>query len=94
MKKLADEQRFVDLSWRILERKFAYYHPEQVHKSWKMDVTVPDALYDAEEGEYRHLAAKLGRPASAADAVGFPMDRPSGKLVMKKLTTPKPKGVS
>lgn len=84
-------ERFITLGWEILEYKFAYYHPDKVHASWKAKVVVPDAVYDAKEGEYRILAQKLGEPPTAADSVDFPFDRPAGRLVQSKLSTKAPK---
>ena len=62
-----------------MECKFAYYYPDQCKKKCPKD-----EYYDKIESEYRQLAEELGKPTSAADYVGFPKDKPCGRLVMNK----------
>lgn len=79
-------RQFVRLSWQILEYKFAYYHPKKLHPSWN-HLVIPDSSYDKKERLYYRLAKKLGRKPTAALAVGFPRDTPSGELVENKLSS-------
>lgn len=88
--KQTKEQRFVELSWRLLELKLSYYYPAVIHESRKKEVSIPDQAYDALADEYRKLAKELGLPASADDMVGFDFDRPSCSLVAGHLRSPKP----
>lgn len=80
------KETFIQLGWEILEHKFAYYHPDKLHPSWKASIVVPDEVYDAKEADYRDIAKALSLPPTAADAVDFPIDKPCGRLVMSKLT--------
>lgn len=82
--------RAKDMGWDILEMKFAYYYPGELHPDWK-DRVVSDHFYDAMEEKYREVCEKAGVPASA-DVVGFPMESPSGRLVASKLRNPKVAG--
>lgn len=75
---MTDKERFVELSWQILEHKCRYYELSRP--------TIKDYEYDMLEKEYDALAAKLGLPASASDMVDFDMARPACKEVYKKLT--------
>ena len=71
-----DQKRFIELSWWILEKKFAYYLPESLDPSWKITMEVSDIVYDKAEEEYKQLAQKLGLEASACSKVGFPSETP------------------
>jgi len=85
----ADLLTFYMLSWMILEAKLQYYHPELVHKSHGSDYVLSDQEYDAIEADYKALAKTLGFNPTASNCVGFPMDTPSGQLVLDKLRNKK-----
>jgi NAD-dependent DNA ligase len=72
-----DEQKFVRLGWWIIEQKFRYYVLGAA--------IVPDEVYDIQEMEYQALAVKLGKKPTASEMVGFAPDRPSCRLVAKKV---------
>lgn len=78
-------ERYIELSWKILEFKCAYYRPDLVHGDSLPKYTVPDVVYDKLESEYKELCGKLGESPTASDMVGFDLDRPSCRLVVKKL---------
>ena len=82
---------YVNLAWLILELKFQYYYPADVHPSWGSEYVLEDASYDQLEADYKELAKEHSLNTSASDHVGFPHDTPSGKLVMSRLMAPKPK---
>ena len=80
---MTDRQRFIHLSWLLLECKFLYY--ESFKYKLKKGVKYPeDDEYDQWENEYKELAKKLNKPASASSMVGFDYNRPSCRLVMSK----------
>jgi hypothetical protein len=85
MKEVTKKQRCVDLAWRILEYKCAYYRPQYVHIDNVDRYVVVDAVYDAIEAEYRQLCKELGVTPSACDMVDFDESRPSCQLVKTKL---------
>lgn len=70
-------QRFIKLSWEILEHKCRYYIMDKP--------IIQDYEYDAIEKEYDALAKELGAEPTASDMVGFNLDRPSCQSVMRKL---------
>lgn len=70
------KKRLIELSWKLLAYKLMYYQSEKVDPSWRNDLEISDIAYDALEKE----AVKLGWK----ECIGFPSDRPSAKLVMKK----------
>jgi NAD-dependent DNA ligase len=74
-----DEERFIQLSWEILEHKCKYYSISNII------APVSDTEYDVLETEYRELADKLGHEATAANMVGFDEERPSCALVKARL---------
>ena len=75
------EKLFVKLSWEILEHKFRYY------EGAKHGLTpIADEAYDKIESNYKKLASALKINPTASDMVGFDINKPSCKLVMKKLT--------
>jgi len=82
------QERFVGLSWKILEYKCTYYRPDLIHPNNKKLYTVSDSVYDKLEGEYRRLSVELGEEPTAADMVDFDCSRPCCRLVAKKLGTP------
>jgi hypothetical protein len=86
-----DYKKFSQLSWKILEWKLIYYHPNLIHTSWFKKLSIEDREYDHYEDEYKTLASKLGLKPTASDMVGFDESRPSCKLVLSKLQ--KPKGI-
>jgi hypothetical protein len=88
---MKDQERFVQLSWLILELKLAYYLPHLIHPDWNKEKSVSDQEYDALELEYRSLAKHLKLSATACEHVGFPSEHPCGRLVMSKLCIPKTK---
>lgn len=77
------KQRFINLSWEILEHKCRYYIMDSP--------IVQDYEYDAIEKEYDSLAKELGLEPTASDMVGFNPDRPSCQSVMRKLGAFNPK---
>ncbi len=76
-----DLERFISLSWQILEHKYRYYILAKP--------VIGDYEYDMLEKEYEALADKLGLPKSASDMVDFDMNRPSCQRVMEKLSAKK-----
>lgn len=74
-----DHKRFIELGWQILEHKWRYY----IGAGYGVD-PIPDTEYDEIEAEYTMLAVKLGKN-EYSNAVGFPHDRPSAKLVDLKM---------
>lgn len=77
------KQRFIQLSWEILEHKCRYYIMDSP--------IVQDYEYDAIEKEYEALAKELGLEPTASNMVGFNPDRPSCQSVMRKLGAFNPK---
>lgn len=71
------KERYVFLSWKILEHKARYYMYNAP--------TITDYEYDMLEKEYDALADELGQPKSASDMVGFKKDRESCKQVLEKI---------
>lgn len=97
-----DHKRHIELGWKIIEWKVAYYKPEAVHKTRQADCELHDDLYDQYEQEYLRLCLKLGRDNTVVhksyESIGeVPGDgmfeieeaRPSVKLVLAKLGSPK-----
>jgi len=76
---------FVQMSWKLLEYRLMYYHPDKVHPSWHDELTVPDSDYDLLEAQYKRVAEELGVVQTITHMVDFDLSRPSCKLVMKKL---------
>lgn len=81
---MTEYDRLVYLSWRILEMKMVYYRPELTSKRNVVYLSVSDAEYDALEDEYRKLCTKLGKEPTAADMVGFDVNRACCKIVIEK----------
>jgi hypothetical protein len=77
------------MSWKLLEYKFAYYHPKLLHSSWRNDMVISDAEYDALENHYRAKCEEEDIDPTVADMVGFNKDRPSCWLVCRKLMSEK-----
>lgn len=77
------------MSWKLLEYKFAYYQYAHLHPDWKDDMIVPDAEYDALENEYRKLCEEEGVEPTAADMVDFDLSRSCCRIVALKLSSPK-----
>lgn len=78
-------QQFILLSWNLLEYKLMYYHPDKVHSSWHESLTIPDNDYDELENQYKDLARSLKVGMSVTEMVDFDFDRPSCKLVLRRL---------
>jgi hypothetical protein len=76
---------FVQISWKLLEYRLMYYHPDKVHPSWHDDLVILDSNYDQLEAEYKRLADELGVAKTVSDMVDFDFSRPSCQVVMKKL---------
>jgi NAD-dependent DNA ligase len=74
-----DKERFVELSWWIIEQKVKYYH-----LGW---LGVSDEYYDKLEAEYKALAKKLNLNPNASNTVGCDFNKPSFRLVLSKLLT-------
>ena len=72
------KQNLIKLSWWILEQKLKYYHPEH-------GTCVDDHVYDEREAQYKKLCKYFNQPTTATDHVGFPHDRPCGRLVISKM---------
>jgi NAD-dependent DNA ligase len=70
-------KRFSQLSWKILEHKCRYYYFDAP--------IIADHEYDALEREYDQLAEDLGLEPTAANMVGFKLDRPACQAVLFKL---------
>jgi len=83
--------RFVTLSWIILECKLYYHSAHLVHPTWKDDLKVSNNAYAALEEEYRALAKHEGLPPVAADMEGFDESIGACRLVLSKYEKPKPK---
>jgi NAD-dependent DNA ligase len=75
------KQRFIELSWQLLEHKYRYYVQNTN--------SISDYEYDMLEKEYDALADQLGLPKSATDMVGFDESRPCAFIIQKKVTPPK-----
>ena len=77
---MSDKEKFLLLSWRILECKYVYYCSPP-------GLSCPtDDLYDKFEDLYRVLANKLELPASAVDMVGYDESRGSCRMVKEHLS--------
>jgi len=74
---MTKEQRFIKLSWQILEHKFRYYIQDRP--------IIEDHEYDKIEREYDDLAKELGEEPTASNMVGFNFDKPSCKSVADKI---------
>lgn len=83
------EQKYIEMSWRIIECKLMYYRADLVDKSWHQHLTITDQQYDAIEGAYRKLCESLNKEPYAAEMVGFDDSRPSARLVLSKYSRPK-----
>jgi hypothetical protein len=79
------KKRYIELRWKLLEYKAAYYLPEKVHPSRLKDLQIPDVTYDALELEMIALGKRLGLDSSRI--LDFPRNSPSGQLVLAKLET-------
>ena len=77
---MTDYERYVQLGWEILEHKWRYYIGVRYNVK-----PIPDEEYDKIEAEYINLAHQLGQEEYSNNAVGFPIDRASGKLVDQKM---------
>jgi len=72
-----EEKRFIKLGWELLEAKYRYY---------KLDAPLlEDYAYDRLEREYDDLSKKLGLEPTAANMVGFDINRPSASLVADRV---------
>lgn len=74
---MSDRQRFIELGWKILECKYAYYILSRP--------LMEDRDYDIMEKEYEELGKKLGEEPTASDMVDFKIDRPCARIVMAKV---------
>ena len=74
---LTPNERFIQLSWQLLEHKCRYYILD--------NPLIQDYEYDILEKEYDALADKLGQPKSVSDMVGFNEKRHSCRQVIEKL---------
>lgn len=72
------KQRFIDLSWSILEAKCIYY--KLIHLEG-----ISDEKYDTMEEEYKTLGHALGLRTTATDMVGWDESRPACIIVERKL---------
>ncbi len=73
-----DKSKFITLGWTILEAKYFYY-ADAGNKNCRADT-----WYDNIENEYKVLANKLNLTPTASNYVGFPYNRPCGRLVAKR----------
>lgn len=78
---MVESSRAIELSWKLLKHKLMYYHPELVDKSWHKELVITDLEYDTLEQEAKALGISV--------KVGYPMDSPSGQLVIQKYSKPK-----
>ena len=84
MTKLTREEAnklLIKLSWKILEAKFAYYHPELCKVR-----PIADDKYDKMEDTYKKLCKLLKVNPTACNSVGFPTERACARLIMSKLS--------
>lgn len=84
----AELVRLNRLAWRLLEAKFSYYCPEQVHESWRKELTITDSEYDKLENEYLSLCKKHGKAPTAQQVVGFGAT-PACNLIRSKYSSKK-----
>ena len=84
-----DQKKFIELGWKLLEYKCVYYRPKLVHPYNLEYCTISDATYDLLEGQYKAVCVRLGEIPTASDMVGFDLDRPSCKMVVRKLGKPR-----
>lgn len=63
------KQKFINLSWQMLEHKYRYYVQNKP--------VLSDFEFDALEARYRDLAEKLQLPPTASDMVDFDWSRPA-----------------
>jgi NAD-dependent DNA ligase len=78
MKSKNKNKRHIELTWQLLEEKAKYY-------GYAKGEIISDQKYDALEEEYKALCKELKKPTSVTDTVGFPLNSPSGRLVLSKL---------
>jgi NAD-dependent DNA ligase len=71
------EQRFVELSYLILENKYCYYCRKRS--------IIADEAYDKLAIEYRELAKELGLNPYADDMVEYDLNRASCRMVAQKV---------
>ncbi|WP_368508106.1 hypothetical protein [Bradyrhizobium lupini] len=57
--KKALDKELTALCWWLIERKVAYYAPEEVHSSWGNTFVVDDGIYDQAEIRYLELIRQL-----------------------------------
>lgn len=76
--------RFIELSWKLLEYKLFYYRPDLVAKKYIKQLTISDNVYDSLENEYKWLARTFNMTPSVTDMVGFCIDKPCCRLVYSK----------
>lgn len=83
-KTLDPYQEIAQLSWIILEAKFAYYCPADVRPEILQEISLTDSEYDAIESRYVELCGILEITPNLK--VGFPISG-SAALVVKKYGT-------
>lgn len=81
---------YKELSWRILELKLGYYHPNLIHADFLSYAIRPDAEYDAIEDAYLKACIEHSVEPTAQQMVGFDFERPSCRFVALVLGNPKP----
>ena len=83
------KQYFIELSWKLIAYRLAYYYPEKVHPSWKDSITITDSKYDYLERLYKSLCKLLNEPDTVASMVELDFSRPCVELAVKKYSTRK-----
>lgn len=72
------QQRFIDISWKLIEAKILYY-------KFPCCVILSDSEYDSLEKEYLTLCKELKEPNTVQSMVGVDMSKPSVQTALVKL---------
>ena len=79
------QKTFVALSWKILEHRILYYHPELFSQKFLDKHSIPDAEYDAMEQKYIRLCKLLKKPNTAQKPIQVDLNRPAVQLALRIL---------
>ena len=64
---MTDLERFIKISWQLIEAKILYYcPPQEIMRVPHSHLLLTDQEYDALEQEYLELCVKLGKPNTIA----------------------------
>lgn len=79
-------QQLVSLSWRILEHKLMYYHPNLIALEHWGKLVIPDDIYDVLKNTFLKMSIELNGIESvlAVGTSGIDLEKPSVKLVLRK----------